>query len=67
MSFKSQLVRVLTISVEKNGADKPLTIGHLLNIIKLADKFEFLESEAEEEMHDKILSEIYTDQCGDRD
>lgn len=36
---------VLEASVTKHGPDKPLTLGHLLNIIKLADK---QESEARE-------------------
>ena len=34
------LINILTKSVEKNGADYVLTLGHLLNIIKLVDKIE---------------------------
>lgn len=46
------LIKVLEKSIEKNGADKALTIGHLLGIIKLAnsidekiemDDFKFME------------------------
>lgn len=32
------LIKILEESVKRNGADKPVTIGHLLNIIKLAKK-----------------------------
>ena len=36
----SLLINILTKSVEKNGSDYVLTLGHLLNIIKLIDKIE---------------------------
>lgn len=32
------IIQILEKSVEKHGADKPLTIGHLLNILKMADR-----------------------------
>jgi hypothetical protein len=34
------LIEVLEHSVKKNGADKPVTLGHLLNLVRLADKIE---------------------------
>jgi len=38
------LIEILEHSVKKNGPDKPVTLGHLLNLIKLANK----ESEKED-------------------
>lgn len=29
------LIRILTESVRRHGADTPLTLGHLLNIVKM--------------------------------
>lgn len=31
-------IEVLENSIKKNGKDKPITLGHLLNIAKLANK-----------------------------
>lgn len=36
MTDMAMLERVLEMSVEKHGKDKPITLGHLLNLIKLA-------------------------------
>lgn len=33
-----QLISILEESVKKNGKDYPLTLGHLLNMIRLAEK-----------------------------
>lgn len=33
-----KLIEILEASVKKNGADKPITLGHLLNIVKKAQK-----------------------------
>ena len=40
------LIEVLQNSVKKNGADKPVTLGHLLNLIQLADKIDQKENES---------------------
>jgi len=32
------LIEVLEASVEKHGPDKPVTLGHLLNLLKYAEK-----------------------------
>lgn len=32
------LIELVEHSVKKNGNDKPLTLGHFLNLLKLADK-----------------------------
>lgn len=34
------LINVLELSVSKHGAETPLTLGHLLNIMKMAQRFE---------------------------
>jgi hypothetical protein len=47
------LIEVLEHSVKKNGADKPVTLGHLLNLLRLADKIEEKEdAEADFYVHD---------------
>lgn len=33
-----KLIEVLETSAERNGKDKPLTIGHLLNICKMVER-----------------------------
>lgn len=38
-----KLIYMLEVSAERNGKDKVLTIGHLLNILKLMSKIEELE------------------------
>lgn len=38
MSEFALFIQVLEISVQRNGADKPLTLGHLLNITKMVQK-----------------------------
>ncbi len=32
------LIKILEVSAAKHGADFPLTVGHLLNIARLAEK-----------------------------
>lgn len=55
-------LRILTItisqSVEKHGPDAPLTLGHLLNICKLARKYETQIEGQEEREHWKLINEI---------
>ena len=36
MEELEKLIEILETSAERNGKDKPLTIGHLLNICKMA-------------------------------
>lgn len=40
-----KLIEILEISVERNGRDKLLTLGHLLNILKMVQRREEEESE----------------------
>ena len=37
-NFDSYLIAVLEKSIEKHGAEKPLTLSHFLNLVKLAQK-----------------------------
>jgi hypothetical protein len=46
----STIIAILEKSASKHGADTPLTIGHLLNILKMADR--------EREKHTAILDEL---------
>lgn len=38
--MEKTIIKILEKSIEKHGADKPVTLGHLLGIIKLAQKIE---------------------------
>lgn len=38
--MEQTIIKILEKSIEKHGADKPVTLGHLLGIIKLAKKIE---------------------------
>lgn len=51
------LITVLTISVDKHGADTPLTLGHLLNLCKMVEKIERKQDEQEIYEHHKLLNE----------
>lgn len=48
-------IEILELSVKKNGKDKVMTIGHLLNIAKMANKwYEGRERDEYETMNDDI-------------
>lgn len=51
------LIKTTEISVKKNGADKPLTIGHFLNILKLADQWEMNECMKTEDFLKQLFNE----------
>lgn len=51
------LISVLKVSVKNNGFDKPLTLGHLLNILQLVKKYEYRIEELEEIEHNAIINE----------
>ena len=48
------LIYVLTESSRRHGSDKILTVGHLLNIVTLAQRME----EREEQRLDECLQEV---------
>lgn len=52
------LTTVLQISVNKHGENTPLTLGHLLNICRLAQKFEAKIVASEEEEHRMLMEQI---------
>lgn len=62
------LIATLETSVKHNGPDFPLTLGHLLNIVKLMQRQENKqkkrEAKQEEELR-KQLEEILHDPYGD--
>ncbi len=60
------LIEVLERSVKKNGPDKPLTIGHLLNLLKMAKREEERKQEERDQMLDMVYAEMQVDECGDR-
>lgn len=51
------LIYVLRVSIQRNGADKPLTLGHLLNILILARRLSQRMSEKEFEDDARLLEE----------
>lgn len=52
------LTCVLAAAVKKHGAEKQLTLGHLLNICKMAKRFEGKIEEREEKENAELLDEI---------
>ena len=49
---------VLSASVKKHGPNKPLTVGHLHNIVKMVLKHQEEISEIEIEQHKQLINEI---------
>lgn len=56
-----KLIIVLEKSVEKNGADKPVTLGHLLNIAKMANRLQENEENRIERNEQEALNEMFDD------
>jgi hypothetical protein len=52
------LTTVLEESVRRHGVNTPVTLGHLLNICKLATKFETVVDEHYEKQHLELMKEI---------
>ena len=52
------LIKILEVSVKKHGEKTPVTLGHLLNIVKMVDRAEEGEALAEIEQHKAIMEEI---------
>lgn len=59
-----ELIKILELSVTKNGPDKPVTLGHLLNIVKLAAKEKSRNIEAEERRLDGLYNLMEDDRNG---
>lgn len=57
-----ELIQILEIAANRHGPKHQLTIGHLLNILKLAEKTKeknkHRQSLLEEEQHQKLLNQI---------
>lgn len=56
-------IGVLQVSVNRNGADKPLTIGHLLNLLKMTVKKYIKQEDKEEKELNDCLNEILEDEA----
>lgn len=52
------LIHALEVSVQNNGAKTPVTLGHLLNIVKLAHKNEQRRLAKQEKQHYELLKQI---------
>lgn len=63
-----ELIAILEQSVKKNGANKPLTVGHLLNIVKLANKTKAKKQKKQESFLEEVEQESYfeAENFGDR-
>jgi len=66
MKFAYRLADILEKSIEKHG-DQPLTVSHLLNIVKLCIRLENASRYKMDKALDEAMMEMYADQCGDRD
>jgi hypothetical protein len=52
------LIDVLEESAKRNGPNYVLTIGHLLNIVKMSEEWRERSEEAEDYRNDMIYAEI---------
>jgi esterase/lipase len=52
------LIKTLEISAAKHGGETPLTIGHLLNICRVAEKMKKLDQNRIETEYKNLLREI---------
>jgi len=59
-NFEDYLIAILTKSLEKNG-NQPLTISHLLNIVKLAKKTKTVQEQEEEDILEQAYTETFND------
>lgn len=59
----SDLIKILEISQKKNGADFPLTVGHLLNIVKMTQRVTAAQlardTKAEEDAHNQFMADEF--------
>lgn len=60
-NFDSHLIYVLEKSIEKHGAEKPLTLSHFLNLVKLAQKTAIDAAEQNDRLLDQAYSEVMMD------
>lgn len=57
------LLKILDISIKKHGANKPLTLGHLRNIIALSERNEeFIKNCMEDEVL-IVEKDLYNECC----
>jgi hypothetical protein len=54
------LIHVLELSVNKHGKDTPITLGHLLNIVKLAQKYEERADLESIRAGEAVLDDVYS-------
>jgi len=58
----NKLIKILETAKQKHGGETPLTIGHLLNICKMAQNLKTHEEEAEfikgQKQHNEIMNWI---------
>ncbi len=52
------LIQILKASVARNGEDKPLTVGHLLNILLMAQKVRHKQADDEDKQHHSLMNQI---------
>ena len=52
------LIKILETSVKRHGEKTPVTLGHLLNIVKMVDRAGMKMSEHEEAEHQQLLHDI---------
>lgn len=55
------LIYILSVAVRKHGGKQPVTLEHLLNILKMARRYELRLAESEELENQKLMDEIRGD------
>lgn len=54
-----KLIQLLEVSVKKHGADKPLTIGHLLNLLKKVKSVDVKNRKSIEQRLNQVMDDHY--------
>lgn len=59
-------MHILEISAKRNGPEKPVTIGHLLNIAKMVDRAEKDNLTKKAEIEERLWNSIEPRDMGDK-
>ena len=61
-NFHDYLISVLEHSIQKHGPDKPLTLSHLLGIVKMARDIKEMQDDDAEAFLEQVRNEVFQDQ-----
>jgi len=65
MKFLSVFIAILEASIKRNGSEKVLTLGHLLNLLKMSLKHYGNQCDKEEQDLNNLEHRFYMEERGD--